>query len=52
MARYCIPSIFLSRPTLTNDVVPLIVSERCGVALIKDRFHKFHVVEPLNFWEC
>jgi hypothetical protein len=41
MDLYCIPWIFLSRPTLTSDVVPHIVSERCGVALIKEQFHKF-----------
>jgi hypothetical protein len=45
MALYCIPWIFLSRPTLTNEVVPLIDSERCGVALIKEQFHKFHPLE-------
>ena len=40
--------VFLCHPTLTDDARLQIVRERCGSALIKEAFHKFHPAERRN----
>jgi len=45
-------NVSAGEPALMDDARLQIVSERCGSALTKEQFHKFHPVEQPNTWDC